>query len=168
MKFWKQSLLSALAVIGIASTVLYTACEKDNCSNLTCQNNGACVSGSCHCPTGYEGTQCETHSVDRYLGTYYGTTACNGLTTIIDTVDVFKSGNDLITVGMVKHSDAANTYYGTISNANNTYFINVPQVNDGSGQKNVSATVDGKKLNLNIQVVVNGNSSSCVFRGTKP
>jgi hypothetical protein len=39
--------------------VTYTACTKDKCDDVVCQNNGTCVDGSCKCPFGYSGTNCE-------------------------------------------------------------------------------------------------------------
>src|ERR1044072_8728888 len=94
MKLWKNTLITAFAFIGISSTVLYTACVKDACADLKCQNNGTCTDGFCHCPTGYEGTECELLSTDRFQGVWVGTSVINTkpvdvIPTLYDTVSIF-------------------------------------------------------------------------------
>ena len=42
----------------------------DSCSGVTCLNGGACKGGICTCPSGYEGTNCETVSRDKFLGNW--------------------------------------------------------------------------------------------------
>ena len=48
-----------IALLGFGAAV-YTSCNKDRCSNVTCQNGGTCNNGSCTCPTGYTGANCQT------------------------------------------------------------------------------------------------------------
>ena len=74
MKFWKHTLISALAFIGVSSTVLYTACEKDSCLTLKCRNGGVCTDGLCQCPQGFEGSECTLHASERFIGAYRGST----------------------------------------------------------------------------------------------
>jgi len=68
MKLLKYTLLPALFFIGIASSVLYTSCEKDYCTLLKCKNGGSCAEGFCRCKSGYEGTECEKPI---YLRSYF-------------------------------------------------------------------------------------------------
>src|SRR5438046_575325 len=97
MKFWKHTLLSAVAFIGIATTVLYTACEKDSCTDLKCKNGGACAEGFCRCVTGFEGAECELKIANRFIGTYYGYTHCNSDPSILDTLEVYiKNEPDIV------------------------------------------------------------------------
>jgi hypothetical protein len=37
------------------------SCKKDPCETINCLNGGVCYDGSCDCPDGYSGTQCETY-----------------------------------------------------------------------------------------------------------
>lgn len=62
MKSFRLIALSALMTVGTFSTVVYTSCTKDACKGVTCQNGGTCDGGTCVCPTGYEGSSCETAS----------------------------------------------------------------------------------------------------------
>lgn len=56
----RSILLTLLFTAGIFSLVTYTACTKDKCEDVVCQNNGSCVDGACKCPSGYGGASCET------------------------------------------------------------------------------------------------------------
>ena len=47
-----------IALLGFGAAV-YTSCNKDRCSNVTCQNGGTCLNGYCTCPVGFEGDHCE-------------------------------------------------------------------------------------------------------------
>src|SRR4051812_8962853 len=89
MKFWKHTLLSAVAFLGIASTVLYTSCEKGSCTDLRCKNGGSCAEGFCRCPTGYEGAECEIKTTSRFVGIYYGYTHCDQDPSLLDTMEVY-------------------------------------------------------------------------------
>ncbi len=66
MKSIKQIALTILLTIGAFSAITYTACNKDACSGVTCQNGGTCASGTCTCSTGYEGDRCQTISRDKF------------------------------------------------------------------------------------------------------
>lgn len=53
----KRLLLIALPMLFFMLT--FNACEKDPCSDVPCLNGGICNNGSCDCPTGYSGTNCQ-------------------------------------------------------------------------------------------------------------
>jgi hypothetical protein len=36
-----------------------TGCKRDECESTNCLNGGICVDGTCECPAGYNGTNCE-------------------------------------------------------------------------------------------------------------
>lgn len=67
--------LTAFVTLMLFTSIGYVSCKKesssntpDACSSVTCQNGGVCFKGTCTCPGGYEGTNCETRSLTRYLG----------------------------------------------------------------------------------------------------
>jgi EGF-like domain len=52
--------------------LLVAACTKplDPCAATNCQNGGVCDDGSCKCPSGYEGAECEKEKRARFVGDY--------------------------------------------------------------------------------------------------
>jgi hypothetical protein len=103
MKFWKQTLITLTAFLGITVTVTYTSCVQDSCTALQCQNGGSCADGYCRCPTGYEGAECENRIADRFVGTYTGSTRCDENPAILDTLDIYVVDEPL-TLGMKRRS----------------------------------------------------------------
>lgn len=70
MKSFKNIALSAMLTLGAFGAVTYTACNKDECKDVVCQNGGNCSGGSCNCLVGYEGSRCETVSATKFIGTW--------------------------------------------------------------------------------------------------
>jgi len=59
------------------------SCNKDNCKEVECQNLGTCLDGSCRCPDGYGGANCEFYLLQRFIGNYDATYDCNSATKTI-------------------------------------------------------------------------------------
>jgi hypothetical protein len=74
----KNVALSALLTIGAFTAVTYTACNKDECKDVTCLNGGTCSGGNCTCPSGYEGSRCENKVNAKFVGTWTATETCGG------------------------------------------------------------------------------------------
>lgn len=53
----KKLLLLALPMLFFALS--FSSCEKDPCSSVPCLNGGFCNNGTCECPTGYSGVNCQ-------------------------------------------------------------------------------------------------------------
>jgi len=77
MKPIRSVLLGVFLILVTFSSVLYTACHKDKCNNVTCLNLGVCDGGSCLCDIGYEGSRCELLSRDKFVATFNGHDLCN-------------------------------------------------------------------------------------------
>lgn len=58
----RRLFIRVFALIGLClfSTTSFFGCSKDKCKDVTCQNGGACVDGTCNCVNGYTGANCET------------------------------------------------------------------------------------------------------------
>ena len=69
----KTVLFAALGSIAAFSAVTYTSCNNDKCDAVVCAYGGVCDGGSCICPTGYEGNQCETITREKFKGIWYVT-----------------------------------------------------------------------------------------------
>ena len=60
----------ALIACTVFATIIYSSCNRDQCKTIVCANQGVCNGGACTCPAGYEGTNCETVSRDKFLGNW--------------------------------------------------------------------------------------------------
>ncbi len=67
---FKTILIPAVVVMAIFTTVTYTSCNSDKCKAIVCAYGGVCKDGACICAAGYEGTQCEIVTRDRYKGAW--------------------------------------------------------------------------------------------------
>lgn len=64
-----------LFLFGI-TVLLFASCERRNCNNVVCPLGQTCVNGICLCQNGYEGTDCQTLSSDKYVGNYIVYESC--------------------------------------------------------------------------------------------
>jgi len=65
---FKTILISALATFATFISVMYISCNRDKCRTVVCANNGVCNQGTCICPSGYGGTNCQTVLRQKFLG----------------------------------------------------------------------------------------------------
>lgn len=59
-----------IAILFGLSIILFVSCERRNCNNVVCPFGQVCSNGLCLCPNGYEGSDCQTLSSDKYTGNY--------------------------------------------------------------------------------------------------
>ena len=74
MKLIRRIALTALVTFTTFGAVTFTSCNPDKCKDVVCQNNGNCNSedGTCTCPTGFDGANCQTEVRNTYDATYKG------------------------------------------------------------------------------------------------
>ena len=65
-------LFSALTTVSvfIAVLVVSVSCNRDKCKSIVCAYGGVCNGGACTCLLGYEGSNCETISRNKFLGNW--------------------------------------------------------------------------------------------------
>ncbi|MEO6830994.1 MAG: calcium-binding EGF-like domain-containing protein [Chitinophagaceae bacterium] len=128
----KNIALAALMTIGTFGVVTFTACNKDACKGVVCQNGGTCdASGSCVCQTGFTGTNCEKLVRDEFIGTWSGTDVCgSGSYTITLTVNT-STNNINALVNNPGGFGPAITITGVVTSANALSFTNA---NAGGGR----------------------------------
>lgn len=179
MKFWKHTLIAAATFLGVATTLVYTSCEKDSCLDLKCLNGGTCTDGYCRCPSGYEGPTCNERIVDKFLGTYVGDTKCVSDTTefpaIIDTVRVFLK--DSVTLRLVQSSHITDTFEGIseveeVDLGVTSHVITIPMDSADNYRRKVTVELSEAKKRLTVYIqettdVANGIKSDCQFIGFK-
>lgn len=161
MKSIRNIAFGALLAIGAFSVVTYTSCTKDECKDVVCQNNGTCVSGTCNCPTGYEGTTCQTKSRDKFIGTWAGADVCNSGTYNV-TLSVASSSNEVnALVNNPGGFGNAITITGVVSSANELTFTN--QSAGGSGRLiNGKMSISGNALTFEYTVTATiGADDAC-------
>jgi uncharacterized membrane protein len=66
----KTIAISAFFAIAAFVTVTYSSCNSDKCKAIVCAYNGVCKDGACICAAGYEGTQCEIVTREKYKGVW--------------------------------------------------------------------------------------------------
>lgn len=67
--------ITVLGILSLFVSVIYiSSCTRTpgefpySCSGVVCKNGGKCDSGKCVCPVGFEGTNCATGTVDKFIG----------------------------------------------------------------------------------------------------
>ena len=127
MKFWKTIFSTAVFFIAITGVIVYTSCEKDPCTNVSCLNGGSCKTGVCVCPSSFEGPTCNQRVIDRFLGYYAGYTGCNSGAQVIDTIFIVQHNpKKNLEVRVIQKIHPLDTLYGTVSSNESTYSISFP------------------------------------------
>ncbi len=72
MKLIKQIAFGAMLTFSAFCAVIYSSCSKDKCKDVSCQNDGVCSGGTCTCPIGVTGTNCETVYRSSFANNYKG------------------------------------------------------------------------------------------------
>ncbi len=105
-------ILSIVGTFLCLLSVVYVSCTKvgtePTCNGVICENGGYCNSkGRCVCPVGYEGTNCSTSIVRKFLGDW-------------DVVQTVIASDNASTVGKTTRY----TLYLRPSSTQTTFFIN--------------------------------------------
>ncbi len=67
--FLKSLSLPGIVLCGLVAMTTDLACKPGaKCGTSVCVNGGVCTNGKCVCPSGYEGSGCETIPRNAYLG----------------------------------------------------------------------------------------------------
>ncbi len=155
MKSIRNVVFSALVAVGAFSTVTYTACTKDECKDVVCNNGGTCVTGTCNCTTFYDGATCDNQVRTNYYNSYKG----NGTDTDGDSYTNFslkfsKSGETATKMNLdILDNNNANVLAFTVELQTNTTFTVVSKT-DGTTTftGNGTFTADGNVATLSLSV----------------
>jgi len=113
-----------MLAVGAFTMVTYTACNKDECKDVVCNNGGTCANGSCNCATGYEGTNCETETRAKFVKTWTA------------------SDKD------ITNDDALPTYTSSIVNGTTVTEVKISSFSDDYFTADVRATVSGNTITI--------------------
>ena len=129
----KKSSLIIAAIVTIFSftTITWLSCSKpgkslNSCENYVCENGGYCsvdtvnqaYTPGCICPTGYEGANCATASVQKFLGTWDMVQTDTGSDSAASVGVVLK-----YTVNIYPTATSTTFFIGNLSN--NPYYANI-------------------------------------------
>ncbi len=67
---FKPILITTIIAIIAVFSIANSSCNRDKCKTIVCANGGVCNLGGCICPAGYEGSNCETISRNKFLGNW--------------------------------------------------------------------------------------------------
>lgn len=159
MKNIKNITFSALLAIGAFAAVTFTACNQDECKDVVCSNGGTCVSGTCQCTTGYEGTSCQTLSTAKFIKTWTGHW--------VNVADPTKTGaySSIITQGSTVTSISITNFFDyfvhpvTATVSGNT--VTIPsQSPDGTAIVSGSGTFQNNQISFTYSVTNSGATKS--------
>ena len=163
MKSLKSILLSALMTVGTFGAITYTACNKDECKGVVCQNQGTCSNGNCNCVSGYEGSRCEIVSATKFIGTWnVAEPGCGG-----DYTNIVSAGTTSTTILFSNLGNFTSPAQVVASADKNTLLIN--NFTDGTGRKfNGSGTFSGTSFSVTYTVTYTDNTTeTCTATFTK-
>lgn len=162
MKNLKSILLAGFLTVGAFSTAVFTSCNPDACKDVVCQNGGNCTDGTCSCPSGFEGSNCEILSRTKFLGTYSGNETCT-------------IGNDTYSIQCTAHSDSTkfniinlyNQSFTAISTADKNAFTIPSQSVGANVTVTGSGTITGNSITITYTITDLATSNTCTYTGTK-
>ena len=169
MKSIRNIAFSVMLTLGAFTAVTYTACNKDECKDVVCNNGGTCISGACSCPTGFEGASCEIASRDKFLGP-------NGSPAVYTGNETCTIGTDSYSLTLTAHSDQMRLTMTNVYNQGFTGLCTMTGPNTfsfngtGSGNTTFSGTgtlTGGNQLTVQYQISSTAAQNSCTFVGTK-
>jgi hypothetical protein len=157
----------ALLLSSIAVMCLFSSCKEDKCETVSCQNGGTCVEGTCNCPTGYSGANCEIAPDPCENVTCVNGTTTSTTTTCTCNCETGYEGTTCNTEERAKFLTSDVTFSETCSGTAFSYLVsvtaaaNVEQIriknlggyNCSSGDYYVVATVNGTNFTIVSQVV---------------
>lgn len=69
-----------LIMASITSVIVYSCKKEDPCEGVVCPAGKVCSSGTCTCPFGYEGANCDSLSAIKFVGNYQVNENCQNPT----------------------------------------------------------------------------------------
>lgn len=159
MKSIRNIALSAFLTVGAFTTMTYVSCNSDPCKDVVCQNGGQCVDGTCSCPTGYEGTSCETKSNAKFVGVYTATEDCSSGSYQV-TITAGTNGTDVLVSNLGNYGCTTTgtiVFDGTVNSSSLT--INDSKCNT---QMNATGSYANGTLTINYTATYGIQTDNCV------
>ncbi|MBL0310947.1 MAG: hypothetical protein IPP77_15150 [Bacteroidetes bacterium] len=150
-------------------TLILTSCERKSCNSVVCPLGQICLNGNCICPNGYEGTDCQTLSADKYVGNYIVYESCPGSTTgnpfgQYNTYIGYDPSypNQLIIYNLFNQGSAYASIYTDGSNQGNTLIVKTQNLGSitvyGDGNYDPST----RRITMTFDYTFNFNNYQCI------
>lgn len=149
------------SVFGILGLFLITACKKDPCKDVSCQNGGTCNDGNCTCALPWEGTRCEVDARDKFVATWSGTENCGG--TVENVRSTITKSSVEATVILIDSEIRGQLTGSTTFNVPNQQIVVQGTAINISG----NGVLNGNVLTLNLNYSVGGQGFTCVYTLTR-
>lgn len=162
MKSIRNIAFSALLTIGALGAVTYTACNKDKCKDVVCQNGGVCNDGNCSCATGYEGTNCETKSNAKFVGVWAVSETCGGANQTPYQVTITADATDPTKILVANLGNYNCTVGGTITWNSSVNGATLTIADNKCGtQMNATGTYANGKITITYTATYTGGTDNC-------
>ena len=153
-------LFCAIALLGIQS------CNQ--CEDVICPARSQCISGNCFCQDGYEGADCNTLAVNKYIGNYQVSPSCQQGFAITHFSSIYDNSiyvNGFFIGNFLGSGIPVEAFIGTDAN-NQGNLIVIPEQNLGAiavlGGEGFYDSFNGRII-ITVQYVQNGQGSICTF-----
>ena len=117
-----MALRFAKILFGFIILIQIASCERRTCTDVVCGVNQQCSQGNCYCQDGYEGSNCNTESAQKYVGNYNVSEAC--------------------------YSSTSNFFNYTCYITADPFYINRVQINNLFGQTTATGVIHTDQNNL--------------------
>ncbi len=156
----------AKILFGFIILLQITSCERRSCTDVACGVNQQCSQGNCYCQDGYEGSNCNTESAQKYVGNYNVSEACYSSTsnffnyTCYITADPFYINRVQIN-NLFGQTTATGVIHTDQNNLGN--YIEIPQQQQGSLVFSGTGNYDPQlnRMTINFNYTFNGGSYQC-------
>ena len=149
--------------------LLIGSCDRKSCENVVCPGiYSTCIDGNCYCESGYEGSNCDVETRDKYIGSYQVTENCTtssgGFLNNRFTAYISSSYVDVLTID--NFTFYGGTVYANIIDATTLYIQDqrAGSIDISGGQ----GTYEGfNRITFEHRYTVSGNFHSCTAIYTK-
>ena len=155
----------AKVFFAFAFIVTVSSCDRKSCTNVVCPAGQACNNGQCFCPDGYEGTDCQTLSYQKYVGLFGNVSeSCNpNAPFLTNTFNITWNGsyNNQIQINGLMGNNCYNIIAIIRTDNNNMgNILEIPQQNCGASTISGQGTYDAVNRRVNLQLYYNDGFSS--------
>lgn len=146
--------------------IFISGCGNNGCKKITCGQNQECYYGSCFCNAGFYGENCDSVSYLKFIGNWQASGSCNssGGAIFYPYISTGSSYGIVLVDNFLNQYQIQAQLNGTQDKRGNYFYIPEQQLGGlqgdyVQGEGNYDPTL--RRMTLNVNLRVNGNSSAC-------